>query len=117
MNRPKLVIFDIVGTTIEGHGEVPSAFEAALAEHGISITSERINAVRGASKLQAVFDLLPDGPDRLQLAEDIYASFKRLLAARFARGVRAMPGANECFAWLHKCGVKVALITGRPRPE
>lgn len=115
MNRPMLSIFDMAGTTVEDRGEVPWAFEAALAEQGVSVTPDQIDAVRGASKRQAIFNLLPDGLDRQQRAELVYASFKRLLAERFATGVRAMPGATECFGWLRERGVKVALNTGFDR--
>lgn len=115
MNRPKLVIFDMAGTTVQDRGEVPAAFEAALAEDGIGVTPDQINVVRGASKRQAVFNLLPEEPNRRQRADRVYASFKRLLAERFAAGVQAVPGATECFAWLRERGVKVALNTGFDR--
>ena len=115
MNRPKLVIFDMAGTTVQDRGEVPAAFEAALAEDGIRVTPDQINVVRGASKRQAVFNLLPEEPNRRQRADRVYASFKRLLAERFAAGVQAVPGATECFAWLRERGVKVALNTGFDR--
>jgi phosphonatase-like hydrolase len=115
MNRPKLVIFDMAGTTVQDRGEVPAAFEAALAEDGIRVTPDQINVVRGASKRQAVFNLLPEDPNRRQRADRVYASFKRLLAERFAAGVQAVPGATECFAWLRERGVKVALNTGFDR--
>jgi len=112
MVQPKLVIFDMAGTTVEDRGEVPSAFTAALAEHGVVVTPEQINSVRGASKRQAVLNLLPEGADR---AERAYASFKEHLARQFAAGVRAVPGATETFAWLRERGVKIALNTGFDR--
>jgi len=115
MDRPKLVIFDMAGTTVEDHGQVPAAFQSALSEHGVSVTPEQINAIRGASKRQAVLTLTPEGSDRQQRAERTYVLFKQLLAQRFAAGVRAMPGAMETFAWLREREVKVALNTGFDR--
>jgi len=115
MNRPQLVIFDMAGTTVEDCGEVPAAFGAALAEHGISVSPDQIDAVRGASKRQAVLNLLPESPDRRQRAERAYASFKQQLTQRFAAGVRAIPGALETFAWLREREVKIALNTGFDR--
>jgi len=112
---PKLVIFDMAGTTVEDRGEVPAAFVAALAEHGVEVTAEQVNRVRGASKRQAVLALMPEGPDREARAERAYASFKEQLSRRFKEGVRAIPGAAETFAWLRKRGAKVALNTGFDR--
>jgi phosphonatase-like hydrolase len=115
MTVPKLVVFDMAGTTVEDRGEVPAAFEAALAQHGVAVSVEQVNAVRGASKRQAIFDLLPEGPDRAERAERAYASFKNELARRFAADVRAIPGAVETFAWLREHGVRIALNTGFDR--
>jgi phosphonatase-like hydrolase len=112
---PKLVVFDMAGTTVEDRGEVPSAFAAALAEHGVVVTPGQINAVRGASKRQAVLNLLPESADRAARAERAYASFKEHLARRYAAGVRAVPGTVETFAWLRERGVQIALNTGFDR--
>jgi phosphonatase-like hydrolase len=112
---PKLIIFDMAGTTVEDRGEVPAAFVAALAEHGVEVTPEQVNRVRGASKRQAVLALMPEGPDREARAERAYASFKEQLARRFKEGVRSIPGATDTFAWLRKRGAKVALNTGFDR--
>jgi phosphonatase-like hydrolase len=112
MQLPKLVVFDMAGTTVQDRGEVPAAFKAALAEQGLDVSAEELNAVRGASKRQAVFDLLPDGPDRAARADTAYSSFKLHLARRYAEGVRAVPGALETFAWLRERSVRVALNTG-----
>jgi len=115
MDLPKLVVFDMAGTTVEDRGEVPAAFTAALRLHGIEVTEEQVRAVRGASKRQAVFDLLPQAPDRSERAERVYASFKEELARRFAAGVRPIAGAVEAFAWLRQREVRVALNTGFDR--
>jgi len=61
--RPELVCFDMAGTTVIDDGQVPQAFVAALAAHGIAIGEEDIRNVRGAAKRQAILDLLPPGPD------------------------------------------------------
>jgi phosphonatase-like hydrolase len=112
---PKLVIFDMAGTTVVDQGEVPAAFTSALAAKGISVTPEQVNAVRGASKRQAVLNLMPDGPNRPERADEAYAEFKCDLARRFRECVKAMPGAAETFAWLRERKIKVALNTGFDR--
>jgi phosphonatase-like hydrolase len=113
--RPALVVFDLAGTTVEDAGQVPAAFVAALAAHGVPVTAEQLAAVRGASKRQALLQLLPDGPGRGQLAEEAYASFRRELAARFAAGVRPVPGAEATFRTLKARGVRIAFNTGFDR--
>lgn len=116
MRELELVIFDLAGTTIEDDGQVPGAFTAALAEHGIEVTPEQVNGVRGASKREALLRLIPAGPQQAQRAEEVYASFREHLARRFtSEGVRAIPGAVAVFRSLRECGVRVALNTGFDR--
>jgi phosphonatase-like hydrolase len=112
---PQLVIFDMAGTTVVDQGEVPAAFTVALAAQGVSVTPEQLNAVRGASKRQAVLNLMPEGPNRQERADAAYVEFKRDLARRYREGVKAVPGAAETFAWLRERGVRVALNTGFDR--
>jgi phosphonatase-like hydrolase len=112
----ELVIFDLAGTTVEDRGEVPYAFTAALAEHGIGVTPEQINGVRGASKRQALLHFIPTGPGQQRRAEEAYASFREKLAWRYSsEGVRAIPGAAEVFGLLPERGVRIALNTGFDR--
>ena len=116
MDELELVIFDLAGTTVEDRGEVPAAFSAALAGHGIEVTREQIKNVRGASKRQALRHFIPAGPEQARLAEGAYASFRAHLAQRYAaEGVRAIPGAAPAFHWLRERGVRVALNTGFDR--
>jgi len=110
-----LVCFDMAGTTIVDDGQVPQAFTAALAEHGIAIGEGDIRNVRGASKRQAILDLLPEGPDRAAKAERALATFREQLAALYRGTVREIPGAADVFRWLRARGVRVALNTGFDR--
>jgi len=112
----ELVIFDLAGTTVEDHGEVPSAFTAALDEYNIKVTPEQINAVRGSSKRQALLHLIPEGPAQRRLAEEIYGSFRKHLTQRYAsQGVRPVRGAAVAFRSLRELHVRVALNTGFDR--
>ena len=116
MSEPRLVVFDMAGTTVEDDGQVPAAFTVALAAHGISVTPEQINRVRGASKRQAVLRFVPEGPNQSDDAEAIYARFRQELAHRYATGgVRAIAGAADAFQDLRHRGIKVALTTGFDR--
>jgi phosphonatase-like hydrolase len=114
MNFPALVIFDMAGTTIEDRGQVPTAFAAALAAAGIPLTADQITRVRGASKRQAIRQLLP--PYQESRAEEIYSRFRDTLAERYrSEGVRALGGAEAIFRRLKDNGAKVALTTGFDR--
>jgi phosphonatase-like hydrolase len=115
MQLPQLVVFDLAGTTVQDGGQVPAAFTAALAEHGLDVSPAQVEAVRGASKKQAILQLVPDSPDRASRADRMYATFKEEVARRFAADVRAVPGAAETLAWLRASGVRVALNTGFDR--
>jgi len=116
MNDVELVIFDLAGTTVEDRGEVPDAFASALAVHGITVTREELNGVRGSSKRHAVLQFIPPGPEQHERAEAVYATFREHLARRYeAGGVRAVDGAAETFLTLRGRGVRVALNTGFDR--
>lgn len=116
MHELELVIFDLAGTTVEDLGQVPDAFTAALAEHGIEVTPQQVKAVRGASKRQALLNFIPAGPEQARTAEEVYAAFRAHLARRYAaEGVRAIPGAEQVFHTLREWGVRVALNTGFDR--
>lgn len=113
----KLMVFDMAGTTVEDGGQVPKAFNAALAECGIRITDEQLAQIRGASKREAIAELVAKygKPEWQGRAETVYASFVRHMAREFNCGVRAIPGAEDTFRFLKTAGVKIALTTGFDR--
>ena len=117
MRDVMLVVLDMAGTTVEDAGQVPAAFTAALAEHGIALTPEQVSAVRGASKRQAIAELVEahGGPGVRGHANAVYAAFRSHLERRFAQGVRPLDGAAGTIAWLRERGVRVALTTGFDR--
>lgn len=116
MSELKLVVFDLAGTTVKDQGQVLEAFVGALAEHRIEVSPEQLLNVRGSSKRQAVFDLVPEGPDRNHRAQSAYQSFCQRLAERyFQDGVEPMDGAESLFGWLRTKGVRVVLNTGFER--
>lgn len=116
MDKIKLVVFDLAGTTVKDKGQVVNAFAAALKEHKIEFTSEQLNSVRGSSKRQAVLSFIPEGADRARRAELVYSSFREQLAVRFRdEGIEPVDGAEQIFRQLKEQGVRVALNTGFDR--
>ena len=114
MNSPSLVILDMAGTTIEDRGQVPAAFAATLAANGLTITADEIMRVRGASKRQAIRNLLP--PPMKDDAERIYNEFRRELANTYKTGgVKCIDGADVAIRRMKAAGRQVVLTTGFDR--
>jgi phosphonatase-like hydrolase len=114
MHFPSLVVFDMAGTTVEDRGQVPAAFAEAMADAGIPVSPDQITRVRGASKREAIRQLLP--PYQESRADEIYLRFRDKLAARYqAEGVVSIADAAGIFRRLKDQGVKIALTTGFDR--
>ena len=112
----KLVILDIAGTCVADNGEVTKSFKGALEEHGITVTDEQINNIRGLSKRTAVRNLIPKGADEASRGDAVYESFCARLKQQYAaKGVHPIAGAREVFSWFRNRGVCVALNTGFDR--
>jgi phosphonatase-like hydrolase len=111
----ELVVCDMAGTTVRDAGQVPQAFTSALAAHGIAVTPQAINSLRGASKRLAILNLVPEGTDRTARAEQVYNTFCEHLAQVFQGTVEPVPGAREAIDTLRSRGVRVALNTGFDR--
>ncbi len=111
----ELVVLDMAGTTVRDAGQVPQAFTSALAAHGIAVTPQAINSLRGASKRLAILNLVPDGNDRDARAEQVYHTFREHLAGVFAGTVEPVTGARAAIDLLRGRGVRVALNTGFDR--
>jgi len=113
---PALVVCDLVGTTVQADDAVPRAFADVVAAEGVALTDDQIQAVRGATKRQALAALLPAGPDLSGRVDRAYASFQARLRAAYTPGaVAAVPGAAAVIAGLRGRGVRVALTTGFDR--
>jgi phosphonatase-like hydrolase len=110
-----LVILDMAGTTVQDAGQVADAFEQALGDADVQVSRDAISRVRGASKRQAIFDLLPDTPERRDRTTRIYDRFVTILGERYAGTARAVPQAAETIARFREDGIRVALNTGFDR--
>jgi phosphonatase-like hydrolase len=116
MSGPRLVVFDLVGTTVQADDAVPRAFAAAVAAEGVTLTAAQIHAVRGATKRLALAELLPDGPGHALRVERAYTRFQaRLRAAYTPNTVHPVAGAVDVLRELRAIGVRVALNTGFDR--
>ena len=112
----QLVIFDIAGTIIEDHDEVPDSFLIALRNHGITVSDSEIKEWKGSSKREVIghFVARQFGSCRIgPMIEQIYSGFRFLIEQRYAEdGVMPISGAAETFAWLRERQIKIATTTG-----
>jgi phosphonatase-like hydrolase len=114
-SQPVLVVLDMAGTTVADRGEVPAAFSAALADAGVSISPDDLQAVRGSSKRAAVRQLLGEAATDLEVRRVYRAFTTRLFAAYADGGASALPAAADVIATLRTAGIRVALNTGFDR--
>jgi phosphonatase-like hydrolase len=111
----ELVVFDMAGTTIDVGDEVAEIFRATLARWSVPVTAEQIAEVRGASKRQAIADLLSrHAPERVSDLDEIHSSFRAALTGAASR-FRLYPGADDTMRACKAHGIRVALNTGFDR--
>ena len=115
----QLAVFDMVGTTVQAGGEVPSSFREALLSVGVELSDTAIAGVRGRSKREAISDLLAEGEEGAasgpEVVETVYRRFQDSLLRAFRSNARSVPGAEAVFDSLRRAGVRVALTTGLDR--
>ena len=115
----KLVVFDIAGTTVKDNGEIVTAFWNALKEYGYTVPKEKINALMGYKKPEAIRRIVEeyeDNKDRIT-EEYIDAIHERFLALmldyyRHAEEIVPLPNVLDVFSFLKENNVKIGLDTG-----
>jgi len=116
MTQPDLVVFDMIGTTIQASEKIPQAFITAFAGEGVHLTSANVSSVRGKSKREAIQELLlaRAGGDFARHRSDIvYEAFKGELLKCYRDGpVTAIEGAETTFEWCRSRSIRIALTTG-----
>ena len=73
MSHPRLVVFDMIGTTILATDRVPEAFFWAFDEQGVSLSGSDIDSVRGKSKREAIHELLVNRGEGLRVVQGALA--------------------------------------------
>jgi len=116
--RIRLVVFDVVGTTVHDGGAgasvVANAYLDVFTEAGIAIATADVSRFRGLDKREAVERLLAlhggtSGADADLLTQRLLARIGDALGR-----AREIDGASDVFAFLHDRGVRVALASGLP---
>lgn len=113
---PKLVVFDIAGTTLnDSEDTVSAAFTRAIEEHNINIGNHDIRWVMGYRKIEAIEMLLTASgiTADTHIIKSIHDRFIQILNTHYASCELAeYEGISELFSSLHDSGVKVAINTG-----
>jgi phosphonatase-like hydrolase len=120
MKHPiELAVFDMSGTTVKDKGEITEAFAKTLSEKGYAISSEKIAAVMGYKKTDAIRTLLEEfAPDKSVISDDyineMHAFFIDNMVDYYKNSgeLEAMPYAEETFAFLKNNNIQVGLDTG-----
>lgn len=119
---PRLMVFDMAGTTVSDSGNVSGAVAEAMQEADVPVRAAMVTKYMGIPKPLAIKNLLKDLHDpRVDDAEFIKKThdvFEQKMIAHYetARGVSEIPGAMRTFDWLRQNGCYVALDTGFSRP-
>lgn len=122
MNIPRLVVFDMAGTTVEdGDGAVNRCLRDAMAAGGFPVEHAEVNTVMGIPKPDAIRQLLSsrvaDGDTVAGLTPKIHEDFLQRMLRFYREDASVVPvtGAEDAFAKLRAAGVLVALDTGFSR--
>ncbi|TVZ25856.1 phosphonatase-like hydrolase [Gillisia sp. Hel_I_86] len=120
MNKFKMGVFDMAGTTVDEKNLVYKTLEEAISEYGYQVNLSFV-LVHGAGKEkhQAIKDILKALNIKANLdreTDKIYEKFKHKLDMVYRHiEVRPFDGALEVFRSLRKDGVKIVLNTGYDR--
>jgi phosphonatase-like hydrolase len=120
MNRIKLVVLDMAGTTIDEDNLVYKTVQSALATHGYEVNLQTVLAqAAGKEKRQAIIDVLSAigvQEDIGDIASRVFDEFKTALKRGYeVFPVRAFHGVDSLIAAIRQHGVKVVLNTGYDR--
>lgn len=119
---PKLIVFDLAGTTVDGSDQVPFSLQRALAAHHVAVPFEHANALMGTPKPFAIRQLLEKhAPDNQPITDaligQIHDRFVELMVSYYRNSpeVKEKPGVSDFFKLLQKHQVKIAVDTGFDR--
>jgi len=115
----ELAVLDISGTTVKDKGEITAAFAKAFTVKGHTIPEEKIAAVMGYKKTDAIQRLLEEfAEDKSVISkeyiDEIHRHFIDDLVNYYKNSgeLEAMPYAEELFKFLKSNNIKVGLDTG-----
>lgn len=116
-NNFDLILFDLVGTTVEdtasGASAVIECFAEIFVPYGLALTKEEINPHRGKNKIEAIKNLLIANNLSPDMTTAMNLEFNRLLGEKI-RNFSPMDGAEDVFVLLRSKGIKIGIGSGLP---
>src|SRR5688572_26067265 len=114
-----LVVFDIAGTTVKDNGEIALSFQKAMHEAGYEIPTEKVNALMGYKKTEAIKLMLQEyeeNADKIntRLINKIHQRFLEEMV-NYYKSVETLvplPNVENVFDELRRNKIQVALNTG-----
>jgi phosphonatase-like hydrolase len=127
MDRVRLVMFDLSGTTVEDDAGVGECLHRAAEEFSLQTSLEEILSHLGTNKIHlyqyliarrrgreipfADFEREQDPATQVE-ARRIFDRYQELMIAHYRGRCREIPGASETFRWCHAHDILVATGTG-----
>lgn len=119
MNNIQLVVFDIAGTTVKDNGEIVTAFWTALKEYSYVVPRNKINALMGYKKPEAIRRIVEEyEQNQTRISDDyinaIHERFLELMIEHYqtAKEIVPLPNVIEVFSFLKQNGIRIGLDTG-----
>ncbi len=118
---PKLIVFDLAGTTVDGADRVPYFLQKALADYNVTVPFADANELMGLPKPLAIRELLQRHASPVlitdELIDKIHQRFVQDMTDYYQNSpdVKEKEGASETFELLKKHNVKVVVDTGFDR--
>lgn len=115
----QLAVFDISGTTVKDNGEITEAFQQTFQQKGFNIPANKIAAVMGYKKTDAIQTLLEEFAEDKSVINpnyinEMHAFFIKNMIDYYktSNDIKPLPYVEETFEWLKKSNVKIGLDTG-----
>jgi phosphonatase-like hydrolase len=128
MEKSKMVMFDLSGTTVYDEGYVTGCLYRAARELEIQTTEQEIAENIGTNKRHLYQFLIARSmgqavaladmgracldPEAAELADKAFALYESYMIELYRKEVREVPGAADTFRWLHERDIRVATDTG-----
>jgi phosphonatase-like hydrolase len=119
MNKIKLIVFDIAGTTVKDNGEIADAFANALKEFGYKVPKTKINPLMGYKKPQAIRMMVEQYEvDKQKITDEyincIHERFLQLMIEHYktTEEIVPLPNVLDVFSFVKEKGIKIGLDTG-----
>ncbi len=119
MNNIQLVVFDIAGTTVKDNGEIATAFWTAFKEYGYVVPMNKITALMGYKKTEAIRKIVEEyEQNKTHITDDyinaIHERFLELMIEHYQtiNEILPLPNVINVFSFLKEKGIKIGLDTG-----